>query len=361
MNDKVGTYMIQSYLESLIIECLLRIKGERTVYSVFHLITGKKSSQTIQDGHLFGFAQYYRTYTSLTREDYGQIITTLQDKGLLILKQSNGEYELQSGALEALQQYRTMFPLVNHVNGLLFHGKDQQFWKRFSLIFQVLSQNVHGNNKYFTVQREKDIQMWVKSFLYRQKDWKSLSVLLYAEMKNVLSTMPEIHGQVFLLKLSGYHRVGYSNEQIARMLDMEESYVHYLFLDVLHKMLSMAGTNSLPILAAISELKEKPNQLPLTRSTLTTLSYLKRGYTIEEIAQARGLKSNTIEDHIVEMVFHGENIDLASVITNEQIQMILDAAERVQTRQLRVLKQELPDSISYFLIRLALAKGETLS
>ena len=358
MNDKVGTNMIDSYLESLILECLLRIKGERTVYSVFHLITGKKSSQTIQDGHLFGVTPYYRTYTSLTREDYNRIIASLQEKGLLVVTQDNGEYELRSRSSEVLREYRTVFPLVKHINGLLFHGKDQEFWKRFSLIFQVLSQNVHGNNKYFTVQREKDIQIWVKAFLYRQRDWKALSVLLYAEIQNVLSAFLNLHGEVFLLKLSGYHRVGYSNGQIANMLQVDETYVHYLFLDVLHKMLEQASTGSVPILASISEMQEKTNQLPLTRSTLTTLSYLKRGYTIEEIAHARGLKANTIEDHIVEMVFHGENIDISSIISDEQMRIILDTADQMQTRQLRMLKEALPDSISYFLIRLALAKGE---
>ena len=350
--------MIHSYLESLIIQCLLQIKGERTVYSVFHLITGKKSSQTIQDGHLFGITQYYRTYTSFSREEYDQIIASLQERDFIVIKQSNGEYELRDKAFEALQQYRNYFPLVSHVNGLQFHGKEQEFWKRLSLVFQVLSNNVHGNNKYYTVQKDRDVQRWVKAFLFRQKDWKTLSISLYAELENVISKLSKKHGKVFLLKLSGYHRVGYSNLQIARLLHLDESYVHYLFIDVLHYMLTITESGSFPVLASISDFKENPNQLPLTRSTLTTLSYLKRGYTIEEIAQARGLKSNTIEDHIVEMVFHGENIDISSIITNEQITQILSIADQMQTRQLRVLKQALPDSISYFLIRLALAKGE---
>ena len=352
--------MIHSYLESLIVQCLLQIKGERTVYSVFHLITGKKSSQTIQDGHLFGITQFYRTYTSISREGYDQIIASLQERGFIVIKQSNGEYELQDKAFKALHEYRIYFPLVSNVNGLLFHGKEQEFWKRFSLVFQVLSNSVHGNSKYYTVQRDRDVQIWVKAYIFRQKDRKTLSRLLYAELENVLSKLSDNHGKVFLLKLSGYHRFGYSNVQIARLLHLDESYVHYLFIDVLHYMIAMAGTGSFPVLASIIDFKENPNQLPLTRSTLMTLSYLKRGYTIEEIAQVRGLKCNTIEDHIVEMVFHGENIDTSSIITNEQIEQILSIADQMQTRQLRVLKQTLPDSVSYFLIRLALAKGEAL-
>lgn len=360
INDKVGTDMIHSYLESLIIECLLQIKGERTVYSVFHLITGKKSSQTIQDGHLFGITQYYRTYPSISREEYDQMIASLQERGFIVIKQSNGEYELQDKVYEAFQQYRPHFPLVRNVNGLLFHGKDREFWKRFSLVFQVLSNSVHGNSKYYTVQRDRDVQTWVKAFLYRHKDWKTLSVSLYAEIDNVLSKLSENHGKIFLLKLSGYHRVGYSNEQIARLLNVDASYVHYVLIDALHYMLSVAEVSSFPVIATISDSKKHSNQLPLTKSTLTTLSYLKRGYSIEEVAQARGLKSNTIEDHIVEMIFHGEKIDISSIITNEQIQQILSIADQMQTRQLKLLKQALPDSFSYFLIRLALAKGEKL-
>jgi len=362
MNFKVGNNMIPSYLESIILQCLLRINGERTVYSVYHLISGKKSSQTIQDGHLFGISKYYRTYTVISREEYDRIMLTFEEIGFIEIKQSNGEYELRERAGEMLERYRKQFPAVQHVNGFQFHGVEKDFWKKFSLIFQVLSNNVHGNNKYFSVQRDRAVQQWVKSFLFQHKDWKSLSLLLYAEMNKLLSQLLDEHGKVFLLKLSGYHRVGYSNSQIASLLDLEETYVHYLFVDVLHFLLAhtAARPESFPILNAICNRMEERHQLPLTRSSLTTLSYLKRGYTIEEIAQARELKRNTIEDHLVELVFHGEDIDLSPIISNNQIEYILRIATNMQTRQLKVIKQALPDTVSYFLIRLALAKGGTL-
>ncbi|MEH7462882.1 recombinase RecQ, partial [Bacillus thuringiensis] len=39
-------------LQYTVLYCLKQLKGERTVSSIYHLLKGKRSSQTFQDGNM---------------------------------------------------------------------------------------------------------------------------------------------------------------------------------------------------------------------------------------------------------------------------------------------------------------------
>ena len=67
--NKFGDDMELTFLQTMILFCLHKINGERTIYSIYHLLKGKKSSQTIQDTHLFHLQPFYQTYTNLSRND----------------------------------------------------------------------------------------------------------------------------------------------------------------------------------------------------------------------------------------------------------------------------------------------------
>ena len=56
----------------IILYCLQKLKGERTIYSIFHLLHGKQSSQTIQDAYLFRLTAFFHTYPQLKRQEFGK-------------------------------------------------------------------------------------------------------------------------------------------------------------------------------------------------------------------------------------------------------------------------------------------------
>ena len=67
MNEH-GDEMEYSFLQTIILYCLKKLNGERTIYSIYHLLNGKKSSQTIQDAHLFHLTAFFQTDTNITRD-----------------------------------------------------------------------------------------------------------------------------------------------------------------------------------------------------------------------------------------------------------------------------------------------------
>lgn len=350
--------MLRSYLEAVILHCLIRVKEERTVYSVFHILNGKKSSQTIQDIHLFGISKYFRTYSTMTRMEYQQIINYFKENQLLTIDEVKGNYTLTKKSYESLHTFFQNTSKLEHLNGFQYHTVTPLFWKRFSLLFQVLSNGIRKNSRYYSVQRDLSIQQWIKKFLIQQNSsMEKLASNIHGELFSILSQLPNIQARIFTYKLSGFHRVGYSNQQISEMLNIEETYIHYLFLDSLHFILQKIELNNRLILFGLVEDMKISHNMPITNSGFITLKYLNQGLSIEEIATVRNLKRNTVEDHIVELAIQRSDFIISSYVSEELVEQIQAISKTTKSKQLRAIKQELPNSVSYFQIRLALAKG----
>ena len=95
----------------------------------------------------------------------------------------------------------------------------------------------------------------------------------------------------------------------------------------------------------------------LTGSAYQTAQLYYEGCSIEQICMLRNLKKSTIEDHLVELAMNEPSFDITPFVTCEDQQLVHTAVEDYATRKLKVLHEVLPH-LTYFQIRLALAKGE---
>ena len=352
--------MLRSYLEIIILDCLVQINGERTIYSIFHILKGKKSSQTIQDSHLFEISHYFRIFPSLNRNDFQQTLMHLHTyRYIEVIDLEKGSYRITNTTKKILEQKVKEQPLPVHLNGFRYHMIAKPFWERFSLLFQVLSNAVHRNPKYYSIQRDASIQQWVKQFLFRSGNIHLLSNHLYEELFSVLSTIPKKQADIFVLKLSGYERIGQSDRQIADLLGLDEVFVHISVLDVVHLLLETADKQPKEhkLLAYIGSDLLAANSSPITQSSLSTLEYYNQGMGLEEIATVRNLKRNTIEDHIVELAIHQAHFDITPFVNEQLMKSILKIASEADTKQLKYIKESISEDVTYFQIRLALAKG----
>ena len=352
--------MLRSYLEVIVLHCLTLINGERTVYSVFHILKGKKSAQTIQDSYLYGISKYFRTYASLNREDFQEVLHYLHKQHFIeVTDFEKGNYKLTNTTKTTLEEHVKLQALPVHLKGLQYHMIAQSYWERFSLLFQALSNAMYRYTKYYSVQRDVSIQRWVKEFLLRSKDVRFLANQLYKELVSVLSEVDQQQADLFVLKLSGYESIGYSHKQIAACLDLDETFVHFTFLDTVHLLIEKADQNpkEYPVLAYIGSDLVTAHKSPITQSSLATLAYYKKGMDLDEIAKIRKLKRSTIEDHIVELAIYQADFDVNPFINERLLALILQVAAENGTKQLKQIKEAISEEVSYFQIRLALAKG----
>ncbi|WP_223703506.1 helix-turn-helix domain-containing protein [Sutcliffiella deserti] len=344
-------------LEYLCLHCIHAFRGERTISAIYHLFKGKKSSQTIQDGNLFSVSFLFGILPDLTRPQLEKIIILLE-KEKFIIADSNNYYSITSTGEKVLAKGREEYPFSQYLNGWLYKGKAEIFWKRYSLLIQTLSNLQKEKTDFLPIQYEESIQHTVKNMVLNQGISKQqFAGLLYDETYRILKKVPEHQAYIFVAQLSGHLHAGLTVRQISKKLRLDETWVKVEFQSVLHFFLQVMVSEALlfPIINRLcNDIINRPN---ITSTTQKSLYFLKQGYTLQEIAAIRKLKESTIEDHIVELALNVQDFSLSPYIDEENMQLIQHAVSELKTNQLKRIKDYLGDAkISYFQIRLVLSK-----
>ncbi|WP_409251215.1 helix-turn-helix domain-containing protein [Bacillus sp. SCS-153A] len=345
-----------TYIEAVVLYCLKRINGERTIYSIYHLLKGKRSSQTIQDAHLYSLTSLFYSFPIIDRKDFEKLASRLNESNLI----SESEPERYILTKEGHHQLEVFFrekPFPASLNGWLYGSSVEQLWKRLSLLVQVLSQYIRAQQKYYPVQRDRDVQRWIKRFLQEPPvPLKDLNHLLYSEMVSLAKqeTFPDDAG-LLICRLTGGEYIGLTRGQAAEKYGMGEDEYWFRFLNVLHYIMQKALEQKTLYPILYSLILDLVPEISLTQSSEETYKLLKRGFGIKRIAQIRRLKESTIEDHVVEIALNDSRFSIEGFIPEEEIKQVIQKAKEVNKRKLKPIKEALPQ-LSYFQIRLTLAR-----
>jgi len=350
-----------TYFEIIVLHGIKIFDGERSIYAIYHMLKGKKSSQTIQDAHLFRLSRLFGTLPSISRIELEQAIIHLAREEFIKELTREDRFQITELGNGHLLEAFNRCPLPEDMNGMKFRDSTVPFWERLSLLIQTLSHIVHSENRFYPIQRNIQVQGWVKHFLaINQKNRNELAECLLTELTGYLENREELEQKVFVWRLTGNRRIGSTFPQLAGELEMDEGYIRYVFLGTLHGMIKviMEEPARYSILKGVVKDLLKESERQLTQSTKVTLNYVLKGMELEEIAVFRRLKVNTIEDHIVEIVLTDPSFPIDSYVTVEAQQTITNAVERCRTKQLTPIKRAIEDDqISFFQIRLMLAKS----
>ena len=343
-----------TYLNYVILYCFLQINGERSIYSVFHILKGKKSSQSIQDAHIFHLQPFFLSLPKLKRHYYNQKVKELEMAGFITLDDSENALVTVEGS-NAVKEHFLGETFPADMNGLIYGDQTRLFWMRLSLLVQVLSNAKRQETFYFPVQRNKHIQEWVKNCIRSNPNPENLSTRLFKELLTLLNNQTS-DPSILVYRLTGYQDYGLTEMQLADKLNLNEEEFRFRFLNLLHGMLSELekDPSGFPLLYSIS-LKSDQNQ-NLTISTSKTYDLYKKGHSLQEISRIRKLKLNTIEDHIIELILTQKDFVIDPFITQEEYRNVLSMMNEAQTQRLRPIKEKLPQ-LTYFQIRVAITKA----
>ncbi|KIL48963.1 hypothetical protein KP77_21740 [Jeotgalibacillus alimentarius] len=346
-----------NYLDAMMMVGLDIINGERTQSSIYHLLKGKKTSQTIQDAQLFGVSPQFQIYPALSRKNYDQRLSGLLQKDFLA-EQRDGIIVVTASGKKALSDFFEVRPVPYDLNGWKYQKSAPVFWHRLTLMIQTASNLIHDRQRFLPVSRDIHIQNWVRHHVkqsnralldYTQQIHKELMEVL------TLTNFPDTP-ELVVQKLSGFDMIGLTNQQIAERLGCDAADVYLRFLNSLHFMVAAVEkrTGDYPVLSEMMMLENTGNTL-LTKSTAETFTYLSKQYSIEQIAALRNLKKSTIEDHVLEIALLDPDFDMNLYVQDELIKEIRSAGE--DSKRLRFIKDSVPEA-DYFQIRLVLATSE---
>jgi len=338
-------------LEAIILYCLKQLNSERTIYSIYHLLNGKKSSQTIQDAHLFSLKKFFGIYEILTRESFDEIIQSMIEKKWI---DHCGEqhYLLTYSGNSILENN----PLSTYLNGWSYHPFTSLFWERLSLFIQVTSNLVFGDARYVPIQKNNDVHLWLKSALKELKvPRKELGNIVYSELIECFNKTKEINPAILVFRLTGFQQIGLTPLQIVKKLNMNIHDYHIDFIHTLHYLMQTIKhePSRFPMLTIL--IKDFYQQDELTLSSRKTWKLLNQGYSPDMIAKFRHLKLSTIEDHLVEFALHVDHFSIDPYVEQELQTKIVEISREIGKRQLKLIKDKLK-AATYFQIRLVLAK-----
>lgn len=348
-----------TFNQLIILFCLHKLQGERTIYSIYHLLNGKKSSQTIQDAHLFHLTPFFQTDTNMSRQLLEKTAAELMNLQLIVEK-GDQHYAVTPKGEQQLIQSLAETPIPKYLNGWKYQRTAIVFWERLSLAVQVISYLKKRESKYIPVQRKADTLLWMRQFLKQNRlSRDSLGMKLYEELVMCLERDSSIDPDYLVIRLSGFRSIGLTESQAAQHFRLELTYYHYHFISILHFVTGHIEENSsqFPILHSFLEKTQKYN---LTNSTEKTFALLKQGNSVTDIMTNRGLKKSTIEDHLVELALNIKSFSIDPYVSIEKQELIKKAAKEKQTKQLKQIRS-IVQNADYLEIRLVLAKyGEEL-
>ena len=100
----------------------------------------------------------------------------------------------------------------------------------------------------------------------------------------------------------------------------------------------------------VKEKIEKPKTVK-EETKMVTYRLFKEGLSIQEIAEKRTLSPTTIQNHLIECLSEGMDINLEPYIQTQYEAQILQAIEKLGTEKLKPIKEALPEEVTYFDIR----------
>lgn len=340
--------------EQILLKMMDRLNGERTISAPYHLLRGKKSGQTIQDVKNYGLTSTFSIFPKLSKTSYDRTIDSMIEKGWMTV-----DDQLIPTLTEVGLEIKKNLPFLS-LNGWLYRGNDMTFFHRLSLLTQTLSHVGAENMSFVPVQKDEKVQSWIRTFLSKAP-FKSHAFRLdfkrELEMCLLAATEFDLHRQLITYRLSGYEITGLTWQQLAFELNLEPIDIQIRFIEGLHLVLNEIFSNtSYPILSELCKDVRALN--PLTESASKSAHLYTEGYSFNQIAEIRQLKTSTIEDHFVEMAMNDSSFDIKFFFGNEDIEEVIRGIKNISSNKLKILKGYFPN-YSYFQLRLLLAvRGE---
>jgi len=241
-------------------------------------------------------------------------------------------------------------------NGFNYRGNEILFFERLSLVVQTLSNFRVGKKSFLPIQKNLEIQQFVKRILMRQPISEpefSRNIMIEIQQSIDRSGMKDIQKSILTHRLGGFEITGWTWSQLAEQLHITPTSVYLYFIESLHLLLDVIETSTdFVFLSKITENIKVTSYL--TDSSKQTSFYLAEGLSIEEISKIRNLKMSTIEDHFVEIAANDPNFSIEQFVTKTDIEAVIVKVNELRTKRLKILKEEF-NSLTFFQLRLILS------
>src|SRR5690625_3389836 len=124
------------------------MKEERTIYSIFYLLKGKRSIQTVQDAHLFNLTSYYGIYKKISLHEYDVILQNLLDEQKINYNDTTHTYFITKKDESYIREDNNSQVFFS---GMKYNNVARSFYKRLILFIQMYAIMKRVNQRYMPI------------------------------------------------------------------------------------------------------------------------------------------------------------------------------------------------------------------
>ncbi|MGP4060122.1 helix-turn-helix domain-containing protein [Halobacillus sp. H74] len=337
--------------------CIDHFKGERTLSGIYNLLTGKRSSQTMQDAKGYNLDHYFGVFPSLKRNELDRHIEEILDLREISLE--NGVFPvLTAKGKKKLHDYDG--PLLDSFQGMELHAIIPVFERRLNLLTQTATNLQADITSFVPIIDDPEVQKWVKAvYANVQQKVPQLVQSLHQEISQLLAERSSIEAELFAYRLSGGGIIGLTIEQLQNRFQLTREDVYICLFHMYHILFwrGKRGQEKYPVLHLCTKGLDSSHMI--THSAQKTYQYLNQGLSIEEVTTLRRLKRSTIQDHIVEAALVIPHFSIEPFIHPDDVDEILQKARHLDTQRLKHIHEAFDGKYDYFELRLAMAGRQT--
>lgn len=344
----------------VVLHCHQKIGADRTINNIYHLLTGRRSVQTVQDSHLYQLQTFHGIYRHLTKVDFHRLIQELKRDGYIKSVGQNEHTFIPTDKADlCLNGTRTNDDLLmTYFSGSEYYRMDESFYNRLLLFIQVVTNQKMNNYSYIPVVDDNETTQWLKrNFQQINRQLDRYITELHKELAHILNHLRDEHASIFVDQLTSYKLYGLSVSQLARTHHCSKGSIRLTRTAVIHYMLTQVTNNGhlFPVLSSFVPSEVTPSHL--SQSATKTYTMLKKHFTLEQIANKRQLKLSTVHDHLVEIAYHVKHFSIDRFVSQADQKIIIKAIEKAETSKLKEIKSIVGDAFDYYQIKLVLSKA----
>src|SRR5699024_3764092 len=192
--------------------------------------------------------------------------------------------------------------------GMSYNNAAPIFYKRILLFIQVWSNSIQLNQRYMPIIEDVQTENFIKNLYRQRKTYVKLDLThLFVELKNILSKIPEQNALIYVERLTGYKHYGLSVDQLALKNKVDNHTVELTLTSINHQILSIVTEHHQEYKTLYLLIEDLISKSHLTISATKTYELFNQNKNLQEIAQIRNLKLNTIYDHVIEIALYDSN------------------------------------------------------
>lgn len=308
-------------MKALIYYALTHAHHHKTAKSIYNIITGKKSHQTFFDASSQQLLSLYHSLPHLKYPSFERFFEEFQNN-----------YDDNNPTIY-IHPRHTFESLV-----LTF--------KALQLFVQTLSHHVHDTYHFTPITEQRHIQQRVKH-VFQEVRAQHLETDAQTEIYKLFQQLnSEISHSVLHYYLTGYEDSMYTSQQVSLiegdpLSDIKVQEYNELVLCIK----ALEDKSTYPILSQFIMLPS------LSHNTFKSLQLLRKGQSLEQIANLQNVKLNTIEDHLLEMFIKGYLNNYSTFVSSEDLAAFNTFYKQQSDARLKVYKEAFPN-LTYFAIKL---------